>query len=122
MSSFAPILERYELLERRRPSVKEIQREINPLEKKGDNPIKRVASATVKASKSGRQKDYRSALSKTGPAISYAAQHGYPRLGTQLRQHKQKLSQATKPLARAKRIAKRARGVAKRIAKRIKRR
>jgi hypothetical protein len=72
-------------------ALRQVQREINPLEKKGRNPVKDVVKTSAKARETRKPRDISKAQQAHTKAISYSERHGYPRLIKQLQKHKTKL-------------------------------
>jgi len=72
-------------------ALRQVQREINPLERKGRNPVKEVVTATAKARKTRARSDIGKAATKHDVAIAYSQRRGLPRLVQQLKKHKKAL-------------------------------
>lgn len=75
-------------------ALRSVHKEINPLERKGSNPVKSAVKATVQARQSRKPKDITVAKRAHDKAISYSQRHGYPRLLQQLKKHKTNLPRA----------------------------
>lgn len=72
------------------------QREINPLTRKGDNPVKQVVKKTRKALRTRKRSDFSSAATAHNKAIVFAQGEGLPRLKSQLRRHQRDLEKLLK--------------------------
>ena len=75
----------------RSAQLRTAQKEINPLNAKDDNPVKKAVRATRKARSSKDSDDIAGAVSRTQVATLYAKKHGFPNLTRQLSKHKETL-------------------------------
>jgi hypothetical protein len=69
-------------------ALRAVQKEINPLERKGYNPVKSAVKATGRARTTRDKNDITTAKRAHDKAITYSAKHGFPRLQKQLKKHK----------------------------------
>lgn len=86
-------------------ALRRVQKEINPLEMPGPNPVKDVVKTSATAHRTRRAADVSRAREAHSKAISYAKQHGYPRLTKQLEKHKNELPKPRNPVKKKQQLS-----------------